>query len=297
MEIRCARDIYAKFEKIRWLYMKNDYELVSIVVQAYNSATTIVQTLDSIKNQTYPNMELIITDDKSIDNTIDICSEWLDKNKGNFVDVKLIVSDKNTGLSGNNNRALKHVKGKYVEFLAADDYMTSDAIYEYVDFCEKNIDVVPISRLELFSDETRDFTEAEKYCRNCYEFAKLNQKEQLRQLLIQNRIAAPAASFYPIKILKKCNGFDEEYRIMEDYPINLKILFNGYKFGFIDKKLIYYRISGGSITGSSMLELKKNEAKLFFRKKFWYMLRSNMCWEAIKQSRSWIKFYLKLGKK
>ena len=55
--------------------------LVSIIVITYNSAKYVLETLESAKNQTYQNIELIISDDCSIDNTVDICTRWLNENK------------------------------------------------------------------------------------------------------------------------------------------------------------------------------------------------------------------------
>ena len=276
--------------------MKQGDKLVSVVVQAYNSSSTIIRTLDSIKSQTYPRIEIIISDDKSKDDTIDVVKQWIGQNERNFERIKLITTEKNTGIPGSNNRALKEIKGTYAEFLAADDCLLDGAIEEYVSFCEQNENVIPISEVELFSDdEVCDFSSVEKYCRNCYEFAKQDHDEQYRQLLIQNRIVAPAASFYPVKILRSLNGFDEAYRWMEDYPMNMKLLKKGYRFGYLSKKLIRYRISGSSITGGYSFELKRTEAKLFFREKMWYMIQFGMGWEAVKQSKSWIKVLLKRG--
>lgn len=265
-------------------------KLVSVVVQAYNSDDTIVRTLESVKNQDYPDIELIVTDDKSKDNTIDIVNEWISQNKQFFKNVNLITTQENTGIPGSNNRALKHVHGKYVEFLAADDCMSTDAISEYVKFCEKNENVIPVSMVKLFSDDDNcDFTSVENYCDKCYEFAKLSYKEQYKMLLIQNRVVAPAAAFYPTSVIRKLNGFDERFRWMEDYPVNVKLMHEGYRFGFIDKQLIHYRISGGSITGSNMSPLKKTEMEYFFKQKMWYMIQNGMAIEALKQSKSWFK--------
>lgn len=271
-------------------------KLVSVVVQAYNSADTICQTLDSIKAQTYKNIELIVSDDKSRDNTIDVVKQWMRENEGMLTSMRLITTEKNTGIPGNNNRALKAVNGEYVEFLAADDYMVPEAVEEYVLFCENNPGFVPISKVKLFSDDECDFTSVKRYCEDCYLFAQLNAKEQYRRLLIQNRIVAPAASFYPIEVMNRTGGFDEAYRCFEDYPMNLKIMKNGYGFGYIDKELIGYRISSKSITGSDLTPVKKDETKLFFREKFWYMFAAGMGWEAIKQSRYWIKIAFMKGK-
>lgn len=267
-------------------------KLVSIVVQAYNSADTICKTLNSIKAQTYPNIELVVSDDKSKDNTLAVVKEWMEENRDAFTSMKLVTTEKNTGIPGNNNRALKNVSGEYVEFLAADDYMLPEAVAEYVAFCENNSKTIPISRVKLFSEEACDFTSVQKYCDACYEFARLDYKEQYQKLLFMNRVVAPAASFYPIELLKELGGFDEAYRWFEDYPMNLKLMKHGYRFGLLDKELIGYRISPKSITGSDMTPVKKDEARLFFREKMWYMFQAGMGWEAFKQSRYWLKIVL-----
>jgi alpha-1,3-rhamnosyltransferase len=264
-------------------------KLVSVIIQAYNSSETIIRTLESVKAQTYPNIELIITDDKSKDNTLEVVQKWMADHKECFTDIKLVTTKENTGIPGSNNRALKVATGDYVEFLAADDYMESNAVEEYVNFCENNNGVIPIAKVKLFSDdENCDFSSVAKYCDNCYKFAKLNRKEQYKNLLVKNMIVAPAAAFYPMKLLKQLNGFDERFWI-EDYPINIKILRNGYKFELLDKTLVYYRISGSSIMGSSQSLVQKAEADIFFRLKFWYLLEAGMLREAFGQAKSWIK--------
>lgn len=268
-------------------------KLVSIIVLSYKSADTIIQTLDSIINQTYKNIELIITDDCSPDNTVEVASDWADKNQGVISAIKLVTSEINTGIPGNINRALKHTNGEYIKLIAADDYMTPDAISEYVSFCESNPKAIPIAKVHLFSNEEANFKDVQDYCDRCYEFAQKEYKEQYKMLLLQNRIVAPSASFYPIQVIKEVGGYDESYKWFEDYPMNLKVMNKGYKCGLIDKEIVYYRMSAKSITASQQLRLKKTEMKLFFRLKMWYMIKNGMAWEAIKQSKSWIKIALK----
>jgi alpha-1,3-rhamnosyltransferase len=264
-------------------------KLVSVIIQSYNSSETIIRTLESVRTQTYPDIELIITDDKSKDNTLEVVQKWMADHKEYFTDIKLVTTQENTGIPGSNNRALKVATGDYVEFLAADDYMESNAIEEYVKFCENNNGVIPIAKVKLFSDDDNcDFTSVEKYCENCYKFARLNRKNQYRNLLVKNMIVAPAAAFYPMVLLKKLKGFDERFWI-EDYPINIKILKNGYKFELLDICLINYRISSGSIMGASQSLVQDAEAKIFFRLKFWYLLEAGMIREALGQAKSWIK--------
>lgn len=266
-------------------------ELVSVVVLAYQSAETILETLDSIKNQTYPNIELIITDDCSSDNTVQVVREWIKENEGALTAIKLVTSDKNTGLPANINRGLKVAQGVYYKGIAGDDYMSADAIEHYVRFCKEHPGTFPIAKVQLFNDRHPDavYQDVQRYCDRCYEFAKLDYKEQYRLLLIQNRIVAPAATFYTMDFIRKAGGYEECYRWFEDYPMNLKAMHAGYRFGLLDRQLVWYRMSDKSVTASSLSRLKKAEMQLFFKKKFWYMWQNRMGWEAIKQSRSWVK--------
>lgn len=271
-------------------------KLVSVVVLSYRSAETIVETLESIKRQKYANIELIVTDDCSPDNTVEVASQWINQNKDSLTSIKLVTSEQNTGIPGNINRALKCAEGDYLKLIAADDYMTEDAISEYVNFCENNPMSIPIAKVHLFANEEADFSDVQEYCDRCYEFARKGYKEQYKMLLMQNRIVAPSGSFYPMQVIRECGGYDESYRWFEDYPMNLRVMHKGYSCGLIDKELVYYRMSAKSITASQQLRLKKTEMKLFFRQKFWYMFAAGMGWEAIKQSRYWIKIAFMKGK-
>ena len=67
-----------------------DQYLVSINVSTYNSSRYIIETLDSIKNQSYREKELIITDDSSNDGTVKICKSWLEQNQTHFKNQKLL---------------------------------------------------------------------------------------------------------------------------------------------------------------------------------------------------------------
>lgn len=96
--------------------------LVSVCIPAYNNAGYIKETIDSILNQTYQNIELIVVDDNSKDNTYEVVSSIPDKR------VKAYRNEKNLGMSGNWNRCLKLVSGEFVKLICADDLIEKDAI-------------------------------------------------------------------------------------------------------------------------------------------------------------------------
>ncbi|KAA6320476.1 putative glycosyltransferase EpsE, partial [termite gut metagenome] len=101
----------------------NEQPLVSIVVITYNSSKYVLETLESAKVQTYQNIELIVSDDCSTDDTVDVCQNWLDENKERFVRTELLIVLKNTGVSANCNRGYKVAKGEWIKGVAGDDML------------------------------------------------------------------------------------------------------------------------------------------------------------------------------
>ena len=86
--------------------------LVTVAVIAYNSSKTVVETLDSIKNQSYQNLELIVSDDGSTDDTVTVCENWIANHQARFIRTELITVAKNTGTSANINRAIRYIVAK-----------------------------------------------------------------------------------------------------------------------------------------------------------------------------------------
>lgn len=108
--------------------------LVSIIVVSYNHAKFIRENLDSIKAQTYSNIQLIVADDASSDNSIEIFDNWLFENSYSAVKN---FHQKNTGFATILNECLKLATGKYLKIIAADDFLSKDSIRICVENLEK----------------------------------------------------------------------------------------------------------------------------------------------------------------
>src|SRR5947209_20083704 len=124
--------------------------LVSVIVITYNSASTVLETLISIKQQTLQNIELIITDDCSYDTTVEVCLNWLNLNRERFVNVTILKADKNTGVAANCNRGLKASTGQWIKFIAGDDILLTDCLYNNLHFSRENNSKITFSRMNLF---------------------------------------------------------------------------------------------------------------------------------------------------
>lgn len=111
----------------------NTMPLVTIAAINYNNSKYVLDTLNSIKNQKYFNIELIIVDDCSTDNSLSIIEEWLKSYDGSY---KLIIHKQNQGFHSGLNDALDSAQGKYFSLIATDDIMLPEKIYIQVNLIE-----------------------------------------------------------------------------------------------------------------------------------------------------------------
>lgn len=223
--------------------------LVSVIVITYNSESTVLETLDSIKNQTYQSIELIISDDCSKDKTVELCNSWLLQNSERFIRTEMITVKENTGISANCNRGLIHVQGEWVKLIAGDDSLFEDCIMQNIDFIKKN---PSIRALQTFSEMYVDVLSGQSTGKvplgKNLKFFKL-QTAELQNKYLQNHgnvVAAPSM-FIEKKVLDKVGGYDERFKMMEDFPLWLKLTESGIKFYLLEESTIRYRIHSKSV--------------------------------------------------
>lgn len=217
--------------------------LVSVIVVTFNSSQTVIETLESIKSQTYQNIELIVSDDCSLDNTIDLVNNWLDDNKQRFVNVQLVTTDKNTGVAGNINRGVLKSHGEWLKSIAGDDLLIPSAIETYMSFVMDHFENVRICvcDVECFSTDgevkpsTRDAYKSffEKECES-YEMQK-------KRVMTELVFVGPTY-FYSRELFNEVGGYPEKYGCAEEWPFVYKIIRSGNRIFAINKKLVRYRI-------------------------------------------------------
>lgn len=220
----------------------SDYPLVSVAVVTYNSSKTVLETLDSIAKQTYQNLELIVSDDCSSDNTVEICREWIASHKERFVRTELLTVDKNTGVSANVNRAEQACKGEWLKLIAGDDILLPNCISRFVEYVSKYPETVYVfSRVECFggTPERRAFVEK----RHVYDFFTWDNGRQLDFLIFEWNCVPTVTAFFD---LTKAREFgitnDERIPLLEDHPKWINVLRKGVKLCFIDEPLVKYRV-------------------------------------------------------
>ena len=217
--------------------------LVSIIVVSYNHSKYINENLDSIKNQTYSNIELIVADDASPDNSVQVFDSWLEDN--NYQAVKNYHT-KNTGLATVLNECIALAKGKYIKLIAADDYLHPRSILECVERLEELGEDFGL----VFTDfeAVNDSNLAMPFHIN-YSDIEFDENGVLsdKQLLDYNCIIAPTTLIRRDLIIK--TGEYKANFLLEDYDRWLRINAIS-KIVFINKKLSFYRVLETSISNT-----------------------------------------------
>ncbi|MBE9487996.1 MAG: glycosyltransferase [Bacteroidetes bacterium] len=242
--------------------------LISIIVLSYNSSKTILETLDSVLAQGYSEIELIISDDFSTDNTLNIVKSWIELNGKKLKKCFLRESSKNQGISLNAKQGIEASSGKWIKLFGADDIFFPNAISEFVKFAEENGSNIVFSRIEQFYDEGEIITSGEKFDYYQRAFSILRKKYSAK---IQNDILrysnnycpAPSAMFSR-EVYDKVGGLDTSILMAEDFPFWCRLTSNGVQLEFLDKKLVHYRVGRKSVQEKPYFKVAKRLLKYKF---------------------------------
>lgn len=203
--------------------------LVSIIIPTYNVENYIEIAIESALNQTYSNIEIIIIDDKSTDNTLNI----IKKKYLNHPKIQIVEKDRNLGPSNSRNIGIEVSKGKYIALLDSDDYYRKDKIEKQVSFMEKNEDIT------LSSTYLQCFNLQNNIIKFPLKFSEIKDVQ-----LIGCPIAHPALIVKSSFLKEKKIYYDEKLRYAEDYDFVTRIIEKGAKLETLPQTLYYYRISG-----------------------------------------------------
>jgi glycosyltransferase involved in cell wall biosynthesis len=194
--------------------------------------------------------------------------EWLDLHGTNFHRTFFQTSDKNTGISGNFNRILKHVTSSWLKPIAADDILMPRCLSDNVKFVFSH----PESRI-VFSNTIgfkNDVSSGvgEFVCDD--EFFKLNADNQSKSLLKSCSVFAPT-SFICTDLLRGIGGADERFPMIEDYPLWLKITSSGVRLYMNDVFSVYYRLGDSVSRGKKTIgnERYLKDSRRFHQEYIW----------------------------
>lgn len=211
--------------------------LVSVIVPVYNVEQYLDECLNSIRQQTYENLEIIVVEDCSTDKSLEVLSKHLNDQR-----IKLIRHEKNSGLSAARNTGIDAAKGDYIMFVDSDDHIHNNLIQLCLDnTSKKELDFI-VFDFQSFYDGDKIDNKLNKNKK--YESKLFNQSEYLKyhhfawlkflraDILKNNILRFPVGYYY------------------EDWPFHWELAFNNYRILHLSAPLYYYRLRSGSITSS-----------------------------------------------
>lgn len=217
---------------------------VSIIIPVYNVELYLREALDSVINQTLKEIEIIIVNDGSTDNSLEIVKEY--ETKDHRI---IVINQENQGLSGARNSGLKIAKGHYIYFMDSDDYIALDTLeicYECA--LEKQLDFVFFDA-QSFTKDDIDISEYNyDRSRNIKEKTIYSGKEALKKLLNQKKYrSAVWLNFIRLEYLDRINLKFYPNIIHEDELFTFLLFLFAQKTSYINRKFFQRRIRPRSI--------------------------------------------------
>lgn len=222
---------------------RKEQPLVSIVIPAYNNENTIIATLESIRNQSYKNIEIIIIDDNSKDKTLQLVTEQQKKDNR----IKIYHNSTNLGMIGNWNKCIHMSNGEFVKLVCADDLLDKNEI-------EKETGVMILNpSVNLVESDTRLIDINGKKAGSFKRYHKsglVKGKKIARTSIIWNNFfGAPVNNLIRKSVLDKTGYFDEQFTYILDFDMWMKIACTGDVY-IIHELLNSFRIRNDSNTGN-----------------------------------------------
>ena len=235
--------------------ISDNQPLVSIVAISYNQAEWVIEALNSIFQQDYKNIELIISDDASTDGTKNIIQSWINQYEHRFKNIALLTSKENQGICLNIAKGIKASKGIWIKPMACDDFLRKDAISKFVTQVKEDGAEVAFSQAMKFHLD--DF--GNRYCESLVgddDIAIIKEPADriYYALRLRNFLPAPSA-FYSRKIFNLAGGIDIRFKHLDDWPLWLRMITIINKVSWVNSELVFYRVSEKSITSTQKVPI------------------------------------------
>lgn len=224
-------------------------DLVSVIINVYNCKEYLPTSLESVRQQTYKNLEVILVDDASTDGSGESCDEFCKQDER----FRVIHHEKNTGVSGPRNTGLREAKGEYIYFMDSDDYIHVEAIEALVDAIKK-------TGLELAVFDFywhADLNGNTHYVRDKKPIEIIPTKQMIFEMLseVDLRWCVAWNKLYKRSLLEEV--FFNDYYSIQDQDFNLRVYQRIVKAAYIPDKLYWYVLNPNSLQNNPSYRAKK----------------------------------------
>lgn len=214
-------------------------DLVSVIIPFYKKKKYISETVSSVLEQTYENIEIIIVYDDLEKNDLN----FLRKNFSNNSKIRIIINDRNLGAGLSRNKGIAVAKGRYVGFIDADDLWSREKISKQITFMKKNNFQMSHTSYKIINEEGEILNIRKSRYFNNYKNILTSCDIGLSSVLLKKELITDEIKFASLKT-------------KEDFVLWLKILKSGFEIGALEEPLMSWRKTKGSLSSSIFQKLK-----------------------------------------
>lgn len=231
----------------------------TIIVMVYKNLNQVIQTLDSIKKQTYSNYEVIVSDDGSPNYTQEDFDKITEQYKNEFTYFKLINNGINRGTVKHFNSLIRQAKGTIICPLSSgDQFYNENSLQEIMNAFDQEDKLIYTSKRMIKKENSIE------YYPSLYQVSLLDQSNHFFEYIMKyGNFVSGASTYYKKEIFDKYGLFDEKYKLLEDYPFYVNLAFNNEKIGYIDYPTIQYELGGISTASNRNPLLDQDYVTLF----------------------------------
>ncbi len=262
--------------------------LVSIIIPTYNRSQLIVDTLESVRAQSYSPIEIIVIDDGSTDDTSNVVSVW--KKEHSYTHLTLLSLEKNVGKSAAVNKAIACSSGEYLMILDSDDLLFPDAINHEVDFLSRFPEVGAVfGNAYVLRDNKKTQEPYGNLFTHMEEFTDLQQV--YGDLLLRCNAIVASTVLMQRDVIRSVGDFNPAQHYVHDWDYWIRISHQS-RIGYINKQILYYRIqSPGSSSANRVCTFTETMDLLLDAQKIYskVTLIKSIAWQI--KYHCWLAYY------
>lgn len=250
--------------------MKAEKTFVTIFILVYNNADGLDKTVQSVIDQTYENVEVILSDDGSKNYDISILERYAEKIRTRYDKVYVNVNEQNLGTVKHLNRVIKMAKGKYLfNCCSGDSFCNKDTVAKLVDEFEKSGSLILATRRKDLYDNGKTKLRPAWF----YGFALQHCPMQLLDYMVcKKNVISGSCTFCSKELFETYGYYDEDYHLVEDYPYYVMLLQKKVKFGWTSMPSICHEIGGvstGKVHPSIYKDIELMREKMYMQKELY----------------------------
>lgn len=236
---------------------------ISIIIPVYNTSQYLSQCIDSILKQTYPNIEIILINDESTDESLEICQKYAEMNQ----QISLI-NKINTGVSDTRNIGIKNSTGKYIWFIDSDDWIEENS----VEIIMNNIndkDILIFGMNKEYKNKTIKVKPKKE---------EINSVECEKKIIEDNEIGGYVGNkVFNKKIINEYNlKFNKKITMCEDLEFCMNFVERAKKIKVIDNSLYNYRMRKSSMSNKENNQKKIEDMLFVYKRAYDFLLKNNL---------------------